>query len=271
MTPTEASETWPDFHTRIVLIAAYMAASIAVAQDHVVAARGQDAARVVPAGQIPPGARATRVPLTGQVPRDGYKTWSLFLVCNPAWATSERQQDLAKLYENFKAFGDAIGDHNLSVWFSTRGTLQTNSPELDAARSARYCRTLQLKPSLGPYLVVTASYPDEARMPNERAVFELGGLGPTDISALLGKLADDLLLSDTVPQPPIRNSAVAPTPAIAGSDSTARGTPAGSGAPSLWTRLLQGAQENMVGFGCRVNLHVTTGLLNAELRECPKP
>lgn len=256
MTPTEASETWPDWRTRIALIAICTAASIVVAPHRVVAARGQDAARVVS---------------TGPVPRDGYKTWSLFLVCNPAWATSERQQDLAKLYERFKAFGDAIGDHNLAVWFSTRGTLKTNSPELDAVRSARYCRTLRLKPSLGPYLVITASYPDEAAMPNERAVFELGGLGPTEISGLLGKLADDLLLSDTVSRSLTRNTGVAATAVTAGSDSTAQPTPAASGAPSLWTRLLEGAQGNMIGFGCRVNLHITTGLLSAELRECPKP
>jgi hypothetical protein len=256
MTPMEASEqTWPDSTARIVLIAICIAASIVVPQPRVAAARGQDKARVVS---------------TGPVPHNGYKTWSLFLVCNPAWATSEREQDLAKLYESFKAFGDAIGDANLAVWFSTRGTLQTSSPELDAARSARYCRVLQLKPSLGPYLVITDSYPDEAVMPSDRAVYELGGLGPRAIGELLGKLADDLLLTSTVPRPATPNAPVATSEATTRSDSTAKVASTASSAPSLWTRLLEGAQRNMIGFGCHVNLHITTGLLSAELRECPK-
>src|SRR5262245_11280846 len=140
MTPTDASkQIWPDSTARIVLIAICTAASIVAAPDRPAAARGQATARVVS---------------SGPVPREGYKTWSLFLVCNPTWATSEREQDLVKLYGSFKAFGDAIGEDNLAVWFSTRGSLQTSSPELDAARSARYCRRLQLKPSLGPYLVI---------------------------------------------------------------------------------------------------------------------
>jgi hypothetical protein len=254
MTPMEPSEhTWADSTGRL-LIAICTAASITVAQAEVGAIPPQDKARVVS---------------TGQVPRNGYKTWSLFLVCNPAWATSEREQDLAKLYESFKAFGDAIGDTNLAVWFSTRGTLQTTSPELDAARSARYCRALQLKPSLGPYLVITDSYPDEAAMPNDRAVYELGGLGPKVIGELLGRLADDLLLTSTVPRPTTPNASIAPA-ATTASGSTAKVTPAASSVPSLWTRLLESTQRNMVGLGCHVNLHITTGLLSAELRECPK-
>ena len=244
MTPTDASgQISPDSTdstARMVLIAICTAASMVVAPPRLAATRGQ--------------LGGTGVVSTGRVPRDGYKTWSLFLVCNPAWATSEREQDLAKLYESFKAFGDAIGDHNLAVWFSSRGTLRTSSPELDAARSARYCRTLQLKPSLGPYIVITASYPDEAGKPNERAVFQLGGLGPTEIGGLLGKLADDLLLTDTVPRPTTQNAPVAGTAAATGPDSTAKTTAASSSAPSLWIRLLEGAQRNMIGFGCRVEL-----------------
>jgi len=257
MTSTHASgQIWPDWTARIILIAICSAATIGVLSPCVAAARGQDKAAVYPSGRIPD---------------TGYRTWSLFLVCNPAWATSERKQDLAKLYESFKAFGDAIGDDNLAVWFSTRGTLQTLSPELDAARSARYCRTLQLKPSLGPYLVITASYPNEAAMPNERAVFELGSLGSTEIGVLLGKLADDLLLTNTVPRPTTRNAPVAGTAPATASDSSVKTTASSTATSSVWIRLLEGAQRNMKGFGCRVNLRITTGVLSAEVRECRQP
>ena len=252
MTPKASERIRPHSITCAVLLTIICSVASVVTPARLAAARGQDAARVVS---------------SGPVPRNGYKTWSLFLVCNPAWATSEREQDLAKLYESFKAFGDAIGDHNLAVWFSTRGTLQTRSPELDAARSARYCRTLQLKPSLGPYLVITAAYPDEAAMPNERAVFELGGLRSPEIGALISKLADDLLLTDAVPASTTGN----PPAASTRSGATANTTAALSSTPSFWTRLLASAQRNMIGFGCHVNLHITTGLLSAEVRECPKP
>src|SRR5262245_2609085 len=53
---------------------------------------------------------------TTEIPRS-YKSWSLFLVCNPAWIVKNGDRGLTELYYQFKAFGDVIGDKNLAIWF----------------------------------------------------------------------------------------------------------------------------------------------------------
>ncbi|HKW00277.1 MAG TPA: hypothetical protein VJN96_10660, partial [Vicinamibacterales bacterium] len=153
---------------------------------------------------------AAVVSTTGVIPRAGFKSWSLFLVCNPDWASPEKSGDLADLYYRFARFGDAIGDDNLAVWFWKR-EVPVSDPKLsenvDVARSAQFCRAIERPPSQGPYLVVTNAYPDVKAFPKERAIFELGGLPPAELSKLLNKLTDQLLL-----QRRIDPSVVAPPP-----------------------------------------------------------
>ena len=204
---------------------------------------------------------------TEQIPRDTYKTWSLFLVCNPDWVAPEKSADLANLYHRFRSFGDAIGRDNLAVWFWKR-PVQVNDPRLaenvDVARGAEFCRALGRAPSQGPYLVVTTAYPDVAAFPTDRAIFELGGLQPADLAKLLNKLTDQLLLQGRV------DAAM----------TAATGTPPGGANPtppaaqpisSLWIRLLEGARQSIIGFGCNVKLQIDTGLLSAEVRSCSGP
>jgi hypothetical protein len=204
------------------------------------------------------GAQATAelVSPTQEIPRDSFKTWSLFLICNPDWATTDKSAELATLYRRFRPFGDAIGRDNLAVWFwKRRGPV--DDPKLaenvDVARSAQFCAALGKPPSQGPYLVVTAAYPDVAAFPKERAIFELGGLSPADLTKLLNSLTDQLLLQGRV------DAAMA---------SASVGAPVPPQPPSLWIRLLEGARQSIIGFGCAVKLQIDTGLLNAELRGC---
>ncbi|MFI5177338.1 MAG: hypothetical protein ACHQO8_02175 [Vicinamibacterales bacterium] len=205
-------------------------------------------------------ATAELVSPTAQIPRAQYKTWSLFLVCNPDWVAPEKAADLANLYHRFKSFGDAIGRDNLAVWFWKR-QVPVSDPTLaenvDVARSAEFCGALQRPPSQGPYLVVTTAYPDVAAFPRERAIFELGGLPPADVAKLLNTLTDQLLLQGRVDATLAAASGAAPG-----------ATPAPAPTSSLWIRLLEGARQSMIGFGCKVKLQIDTGLLSAELREC---
>ena len=46
-----------------------------------------------------------------------YKSWSLFLVCNPAWVVPEGESNLESLYTRFRAFGQALGPEHLAVCF----------------------------------------------------------------------------------------------------------------------------------------------------------
>lgn len=192
---------------------------------------------------------------TETIPDAPYETWSLFLVCTPDWATPERSADLANLYRRFRVFGDAIGGENLAVWFWKQET-ELNDPDLyekvDVARSAEYCRALALPPSEGPFLVVTSSYPSLPDFPADRAVYTLGALQPSQVAKVLNSLTDSLLLHGGV------GSVVTP------------GTPAEPpSSTGFWVRLLEATQRSMIGFGCRLKLQISTGLLSAELRECP--
>ena len=51
-----------------------------------------------------------------------YKSWSLFLICNPGWILVNGDDGILKLFSAYKAFSQAIGPKNLAVWFSNPPT-----------------------------------------------------------------------------------------------------------------------------------------------------
>lgn len=187
---------------------------------------------------------------TGKIPQERYKTWSLFVVCNPVWLSADKSKDLFSLYQQFQNFGRTIGDDHLAVWF-WKEPKSANDPTLnaniDVERSARFCKALQLKPSESPQIIIMASYPDESNLPKDFAAFQLGLMSPTDISALLVKLSDQLLLTGRV-----EPAQLAEVPG------------------RLWIRLLSAAQQVIGNFGCAWSLKVDTGVLSAELHSCQK-
>lgn len=199
-----------------------------------------------------------------EIPRTGYQTWSLFLVCTPDWVMPERSGELAGLYRRFQGFGDAIGRDNVAVWFWKEATPINDSrlsENIDVARSADYCQALSLRPSEGPFLVVTTAYPEVDDFPEERAVFVLGGLQPAELARLLNTLTDQLLIEGEVAVARIaaESAASAELPPTATENTDA----------GLWIRLLEGARRSMIGFGCAVKMQISTGILTAELRGCP--
>jgi hypothetical protein len=200
------------------------------------------------------GSQATAVVVgpTGKIPRDSYKTWSLFLVCNPEWASPDRSRDVENLYWRYLAFGDAIGPDNLAVWFWKEKT-DTKDPRLaekiDLARSAEYCGALKEKPSDSPQLVVFYEYPDLAALPQEKGVFRFGGATPDDLATSFKDATDQLLLTGKVevrrktPQAPELNSAF---------------------------RLLDVARTAFTNLGCAFKLILNVGALTAEFGGCSK-
>ena len=192
------------------------------------------------------------VPRKKEIP-EGYKTYSLFLICNPQWLDQDRSGDLHNLYIQFQNFGRAIGDDHLAVWF-WRSEGRTRNSELardvDVERSVRFCQTWRLKPSAGPHVVVTSTYPQEhdqfSGLPKNSAVYTLGNMVPKDISALLAKLTDDLIQNGHV------NSREAAQPAP----------------PGLWVRLLEATQQTINSFGCAWTFKIEAGPVNADLKSC---
>jgi hypothetical protein len=191
---------------------------------------------------------------TGAIPRDRYKTWSLFLVCNPEWLAPERSEDLYRLYRQFQSFGRTIGDDHLAVWFwksDDRPSDPALADNVDVERSVGFCKAYGLKPSAGPHLLVLSSYPDATKVSRDYAYFSLGSMSPSQVSSLLATLTDDLLIGGRVPS------------------STEAAPPRAS--PGLWIRLLEAAQQALGSFGCAWSFKVQTGALEADLRPCQNP
>jgi hypothetical protein len=125
------------------------------------------------------------------IPKDGYKSWSLFLVCNPEWILANGDDGIGKLFRAYKAFGKAIGPKNLAVWFSDPPGEAATTENTDIERMSTYCQKFGLLPSHTPQVVTVTKYPDDP---------DLGGMivanlnGNAENSArVLTDLTDELL------------------------------------------------------------------------------
>lgn len=136
------------------------------------------------------------------IPLGGYKSWSLFLVCNKDWAKPQEMPKLIELYRQFLTFGHAIGEHHLAVWLVAGRTVPT---QIDSARSVRFCENLNLPLSKGPYLVLTGRYPGAAITARPETfnadlgnhlVVSLNGINAADTTHLLKALAEQLARND---------------------------------------------------------------------------
>jgi len=147
------------------------------------------------------------------IPREGYKSWSLFLVTNQSWLTKElhparppiraygNADYVLGLYHRAQDFGRVIGRDHLAVWFwKTTRTLpndQSAAENVDVERAIAYCEKLKLKPSEGPYLLFTTTYPDETAPPSAFTVIALGP-DAARIDRLLTRLGDQLVTEGVI-------------------------------------------------------------------------
>ena len=185
-----------------------------------------------------------------------FKTYSLFLVCNPQWLDPAKNAGLLQLYRQFQSFGRAVGDDHAAVWFWKSDSYEHSDAALaqivDDERSVRFCQAWKLTPSEGPHLVITSTYPDEAHLstglPKDSAVYKLGDMAPPDISALLAKLTDELIASGKVDSP--------------------AGTPAPAPPAKLWVQLLAATQQTINSFGCAWSFKINAGPVSADLKSC---
>jgi hypothetical protein len=134
-----------------------------------------------------------------------YKSWSLFLVCDPARVadTPAAHEQMKLLFTAFASFSKTIGSENLAVWFTkTRGAKGVDhlpakgAVDYDAQRAADYCTTYRLKSVDSPFVVVTTRYPTKTGDPGNFYAVSLGKLDPDNQLNLLGKLSDKVRVSD---------------------------------------------------------------------------
>lgn len=199
-------------------------------------------------------------------PKSGreFKSWSLFLVCNPEWLASEKEADLNDLYLSFGHFGAAIGDDNLAVWFSKWKDEKhpARGWTVDVERSSQFCRDWGLVPSRGPHLVVTTTYPGGVesiplinepphppQMPDNSAVFDLGNMKPAEVHKLIAKLTDVLVRNQKVTTE-LSQPVTVKQP------------------PGLFVRILEAVQHTINDFSCVWSFKVNAGLVQAELQAC---
>ena len=125
---------------------------------------------------------------------DGALSWSLFLVCNPAWFLEENQPNLRNLYTQFNAFSKVIGPTHLAVWFWKQNpsgwTPKVLGDVMDENRHNSYCTKFGLLPSESPHVLVTTLHPDstEAVGDRKKVIVKLSGTNATGIQILLLKL-----------------------------------------------------------------------------------
>ena len=148
---------------------------------------------------------------------DGYESWSLFLICDPAWLTGDQvsRSKLKRLHSQFRGFGSAIGPSNVAVWFGGEEPVNPGfralKPnylrviEYDADRAAKFCARYGLVAKGSPYVVVTTQYPAEVEVggyvrprktPANYYKLSLSKLDMPQIERLLGSLADQVRSSD---------------------------------------------------------------------------
>jgi hypothetical protein len=128
------------------------------------------------------------------IPKGSYKTWSLFLINNPQWVVAQNNTKIKQLYDQFEAFGKAIGRNHVAVWFWSQNIWEDSSyyKAVDVIRSEEFCEKLQLAPSGGPYVLITADFPGTGLI-NDSSTFLPTKLQNYSILSLNNKSASEIM------------------------------------------------------------------------------
>lgn len=124
----------------------------------------------------------------------GFKSYSVALFPTIGDEPSEIEQ----IREAFFAFGDAIGEHHIAIWFDPGQTVAQHvhgrraEAKVDVSRSKYYCDQFGLNYNDGPYIVTTERRPDTVSDADERIVVELGGISGNRVVRVLNVLEQDL-------------------------------------------------------------------------------
>lgn len=156
---------------------------------------------------LPSSAQApTPVYGNGPIPEAQFKSWSLFLMCNPEWLLKKQEAALHKVFEAYLAFAMTTGRDHAAVWFvkpkpSKKSVLWGNPENIDVDRSVYYCQRFRLTSTEGPHILVTTTHPDRLMLDLSASLTQgdafvllaLGGSEPDDVIRLLGILNNQVL------------------------------------------------------------------------------
>ena len=131
-----------------------------------------------------------------ELPTD-LESYSLFLLPDDRWRSSERAQDRAALWEAAYSFGRSIGDRHVAIWFLDQ------EDNVDVLRSQEYCRLFNLSYNDGPYVVTVPRRPDLLEASDEIIVVRMGGISPDRILTVLNRLSRDLTEAEGIATGPL--------------------------------------------------------------------
>ncbi len=138
--------------------------------------------------------------LPNDLSKGHYKSWSLFLICNPSWIVANGDEGIGKLLRAYEAFGQAIGPYNLAVGFFNSPNSAATIENTDIERMSTYCEKFGLVPSQTPQVVTTIRYPDDPDVDaGGKVVANLNG-DALDSARALTDLADELLKTGLNPR-----------------------------------------------------------------------
>jgi hypothetical protein len=125
-----------------------------------------------------------------------YKTFSLFLICNPEWILPSKEAQLRNFFDQFKAYGRALGKEHIAVWYwQPSAPYKSNSvvDHIDYDVHAQMCSRLGLLPSEGPHIIVTDEVPTPL-MPRGKILIRqsFSNRRPEEIARIIAKLTDVL-------------------------------------------------------------------------------
>jgi hypothetical protein len=127
------------------------------------------------------------------------------LITRPEWYQEQGDKKIRALNNQFQAFGDSIGPDNLAVWFLPDLPQHNSTPLADLERCVAFCKSFDLKPSEGPYVVVLSEYPGECVVGKagsfpaktaKRIVIKLNQTDADESAKLLSRLVDGIVLED---------------------------------------------------------------------------
>ena len=154
---------------------------------------------------------------------------------------------------------------------SSTGTDPNFADSVDVERSVRFCKAFKLTPSSGPHILFLSSYPN-LKKPAADHAFALGGMNPSQISALLSKITDELVVEGKM-TPPAATEEVgtrAPQASAAGGSPKAAPTAAAK-REAWWIRILEATQKSIRDSGCAWHVKVAAAGLEADLPPCEGP
>jgi hypothetical protein len=120
------------------------------------------------------------------------KSWSVFLVCDPAWLKREAAEDLLRLYNAYLSVVVAANENHVPLW-PFRDDRPERAAAIDPSKGRQSCDALRLKSENGPFVIVTTQPPDSVASSSPRVSLGFGDRRASEITTALMALSERVM------------------------------------------------------------------------------